>query len=408
MPAKAWPPGRRCGRMPPSSHRVTCATCFRRRSGALRAAAALESLDLLFDYSRQRLTRRHDGSCSLELAQRCGLEERIAALFAGSTSTHRAPCGHAHGAAQPLRTGRCWSTAATSCRQCTAELATMRRVRHRRARGPDHGHRGAPLHRRRQHRHRRLRPRHRHGDRGARADIAIARVRLHCVSNVDGVELADVLEQVDPAQRRCSSICSKTFTTLETLTNARPRASGWSRSSARRRCRQHFVAVSTNARGDGRVRHRAASGASRCGTGSAAATRSGPPWVCRSRLRWAWSRSSRCSQGGHEMDEHFRSAPLGGNLPVLMGLIGVWNTNFLGATSLAVLPYDSRLHRFPAYLQQLEMESNGKGVTRDGRSRSTIRPARSSGASPATTRSIRSSSCCTRAPRSCRWIFSRR
>ena len=70
--------------------------------------------------------------------------------------------------------------------------------------------------------------------------------------------------------------------------------------------------------------------------------------------------------GGHDMDEHFRSAPLAANLPVLMGLIGVWNTNFLGATSLAVLPYDSRLHRFPAYLQQLEMESNGKGVTRDG------------------------------------------
>ena len=66
------------------------------------------------------------------------------------------------------------------------------------------------------------------------------------------------------------------------------------------------------------------------------------------------------------MDEHFRSAPLAANLPVLMGLIGVWNTNFLGCDSLAVLPYDSRLHRFPAYLQQLEMESNGKGVTRDG------------------------------------------
>ena len=70
--------------------------------------------------------------------------------------------------------------------------------------------------------------------------------------------------------------------------------------------------------------------------------------------------------GGHDMDEHFRSAPLAANLPVLMGLIGVWNTNFLGATSHAVLPYDSRLHRFPAYLQQLEMESNGKSVTREG------------------------------------------
>lgn len=70
--------------------------------------------------------------------------------------------------------------------------------------------------------------------------------------------------------------------------------------------------------------------------------------------------------GGHEMDEHFRTEPLARNLPVLMGLLGVWNNNFLGLDSLAVLPYDQRLHRFPAYLQQLEMESNGKSVTRAG------------------------------------------
>jgi glucose-6-phosphate isomerase len=70
--------------------------------------------------------------------------------------------------------------------------------------------------------------------------------------------------------------------------------------------------------------------------------------------------------GAQEMDDHFRSAPLRANLPVLMGLIGVWNSNFLGSESHVVLPYDSRLRRFPAYLQQLEMESNGKGVTRAG------------------------------------------
>ena len=71
--------------------------------------------------------------------------------------------------------------------------------------------------------------------------------------------------------------------------------------------------------------------------------------------------------GGYDVDEHFRTAPFARNLPVLMGLLGVWNQNFLGASSLVVLPYDRRLHRFPAYLQQLEMESNGKSVTRDGR-----------------------------------------
>jgi glucose-6-phosphate isomerase len=71
-------------------------------------------------------------------------------------------------------------------------------------------------------------------------------------------------------------------------------------------------------------------------------------------------------EGGHEMDEHFRSAPFESNLPVLMGLLAVWNRNFLGIESLAVLPYDQRLHRFPAYLQQLEMESNGKRTTLEG------------------------------------------
>jgi glucose-6-phosphate isomerase len=71
-------------------------------------------------------------------------------------------------------------------------------------------------------------------------------------------------------------------------------------------------------------------------------------------------------EGGHEMDEHFRNTPFENNLPVLMGLLGVWNRNFLGLDSLAVLPYDQRLHRFSAYLQQLEMESNGKSVTLAG------------------------------------------
>jgi glucose-6-phosphate isomerase len=73
-------------------------------------------------------------------------------------------------------------------------------------------------------------------------------------------------------------------------------------------------------------------------------------------------------EGGHEMDEHFRTAPLERNLPVLMGMLGVWNRNFLKQDTLAVLPYDQRLHRFAAYLQQLEMESNGKSVTTDGQS----------------------------------------
>ena len=111
-------------------------------------------------------------------------------------------------------------------------------------------------------------------------------------------------------------------------------------------------------------------------------------------------------RGGHDVDEHFRAAPLDENIPMLMGLLGVWNRNVLGHAAQAVIPYDQRLARFPAYLQQLQMESNGKSVRRDGSPVDDATAARSSGASPAPTASTRSSSCCTRARRSRRSISS--
>ena len=92
------------------------------------------------------------------------------------------------------------------------------------------------------------------------------------------------------------------------------------------------------------------------------------------------------------MDEHFRTAPFEQNLPVLMGLLAVWYNDFFGAQTVAVLPYEQYLKRFPAYLQQLTMESNGKHVTLDGDARSTTTPARSTGASPAPTASTPSTS----------------
>ena len=94
--------------------------------------------------------------------------------------------------------------------------------------------------------------------------------------------------------------------------------------------------------------------------------------------------------GFHEMDEHFRTAPFERNLPVLMGLLAVWYNDFFGAQTVAVLPYEQYLKRFPAYLQQLTMESNGKHVTLDGKTGRLTRPARSTGASRAPTASIRS------------------
>ena len=102
--------------------------------------------------------------------------------------------------------------------------------------------------------------------------------------------------------------------------------------------------------------------------------------------------------GFHAMDEHFRTAPFERNLPVLLGLLTVWYTDFLRAETIAVLPYDQYLKRFPAYLQQLTMESNGKSVTLDGTRVSRMRPAPSTGASPGPTASIRSTSSSTRGP----------
>jgi len=188
-------------------------------------------------------------------------------------------------------------------------------------------------------------------------------IRLHCVSNIDGVQLADTLEEVDPA-RTMFVVCSKTFSTLETLTNAKL-ARQWivdrlgDGAPAR-----HFAAVSTNAKAMDAFLI--------------------PPQNRFTMWDWVGGRYSVWSavglsvalalgmdqfelilEGGFEMDEHFRTAPFEKNLPVLMGLIASWNRNFLGIDSLAVLPYDQRLHRFPAYLQQLEMESNGKRTTLD-------------------------------------------
>ncbi len=189
-------------------------------------------------------------------------------------------------------------------------------------------------------------------------------IELHCVSNVDGVELAEVMERVNPATT-LFVVCSKTFTTQETLANAGAAREWLVAELGEAAVGRHFVAVSTN---------------------HAAMDDFGiAPHARFTMWDWVGGRYSLWSAvglsialaigieqfelmlaGGHDMDEHFRSAPLERNLPVLMGLIGVWNANFLGHDSLAVLPYDRRLHRFPAYLQQLEMESNGKSVTRDG------------------------------------------
>ena len=186
------------------------------------------------------------------------------------------------------------------------------------------------------------------------------------VSNIDGTDFAEAVRTLDPAET-LFIVSSKTFTTLETMTNART-AREWSLAGLGgddASVAKHFVAVSTNA---AEVTKFGIDTANMFGFWD---------WVGgRYSLDSAIGLSTMLAigpdhframlDGFHEMDEHFRTAPFARNLPVLLGLLGVWNTNFLGAHTVAVLPYEQYLKRFPAYLQQLTMESNGKHVTLDG------------------------------------------
>ena len=187
------------------------------------------------------------------------------------------------------------------------------------------------------------------------------------VSNIDGTDFAEATRDLDPAET-LFIVSSKTFTTLETMTNAES-ARQWTLTGLGgdvRAVAKHFVAVSTNA---SQVSEFGIDAANIFGF-----------WD------WVGGRYSMCAaiglstmlaigprnfrtmlEGFHEMDEHFRTTPFERNLPVLMGLMAVWYNDFFGAETVAVLPYEQYLKRFPAYLQQLTMESNGKHVTLDGK-----------------------------------------
>src|SRR4051794_25641625 len=191
-------------------------------------------------------------------------------------------------------------------------------------------------------------------------------ITFRFVSNVDGTDFAESTRDLDPEQT-LFVISSKTFTTLETMTNART-AREWALAGLggdQAAVAKHFVAVSTNAQAvsevgidtenmfgfwewvGGRYSMDSAIGLS-------------------TMLAIGPVRFEEMLAGFHAMDEHFRTAPTAENLPLLMGLLAVWYADFFGAETCAVLPYDQYLHRFPAYLQQLTMESNGKHVTLNG------------------------------------------
>lgn len=201
---------------------------------------------------------------------------------------------------------------------------------------------------------------------GALRHYAERAMTFRFVSNIDGTDFAEAVRDLDPSET-LFIVSSKTFTTLETMTNART-ARSWTLDAFggdERSVALHFVAVSTNG-----------------------------PEVAKFGIDttnmfefWDWvgGRYSMCSaiglstmmaigpdnframlRGFYQMDEHFHTAPFNQNLPVLMGLISLWHNNFFGAETIAILPYEQYLKRFPAYLQQMAMESNGKYVTLDG------------------------------------------
>ena len=186
------------------------------------------------------------------------------------------------------------------------------------------------------------------------------------VSNVDATDFAEATRDLDPAET-LFIVSSKTFTTLETMTNAHS-ARRWSLAGLggdEKSVAKHFVAVSTNAKD---VTKFGIDTANMFGFWDWVGGRySMDSAIGLSTMLAIGPDNFRAMLGGfHEMDEHFRTAPYARNLPVLMGLLAVWYNNFFGAQTAAVLPYEQYLKRFPAYLQQLTMESNGKRVTLEG------------------------------------------
>ena len=185
------------------------------------------------------------------------------------------------------------------------------------------------------------------------------------VSNVDSTDLVEATRGLDPAET-LFIVSSKTFTTLETMTNAKAaRDSVVAQLGSEDAVARHFVAVSTNSEG---VKKFGIEPSNMFGFEDWVGGRySMDSAIGLSTMIAVGPANFRAMLAGfHEMDEHFRTAPLAQNLPVLLGLISLWNNDFLGFSTLAVLPYEQYLKRFPAYLQQLTMESNGKHVTLDG------------------------------------------
>jgi len=324
---------------------------------------AVEAGGIYLDYSKNRVT---DETMRLlmGLAEECGLRERIDAMFSGEPINETEKRAVLHPALRVPETGRVIVDGLDVVPGVHAVLNQMAAFSRRVRSGEWRGYTGKRIHNIVN-----------IGIGGSDLGPVMAYEALRhysqrdltCrfISNVDGTDFAEATHDLDPAET-LFIVCSKTFTTLETLTNAHTgRAWSLRQLGDERAVARHFVAVSTNADG---VSQFGIDPANMFGFWDWVGGRySMDSAIGLSTMIAIGSENFYAMLAGfHTMDQHFRSAPFAQNLPVLMGMLTVWNTNFLDAQTVAVLPYDQYLNRFPAYLQQLTMESNGKQVTLDG------------------------------------------
>src|ERR1700683_2342494 len=326
---------------------------------------ALEAAGVYLDYSKNRLTEETLGLL-VRLADESGLRERIDALFRGDPINISESRSVMHVALRAPRGATLTVNGENIVPAVHAVLDNMSGFADRGRNGGGKAHTG-----------RRIRNVINIGIGGSDLGPVMAYEALRhysdrtmtfrFVSNVDGTDIAEATHDLDPAET-LFIISSKTFTTLETMTNAQS-AREWSLKGLggdAKAVAKHFVAVSTNGK---KVAEFGIDTANMFGFWD---------WVGgRYSLDSAIGLSTMLAvgpegfgsmlDGFHQMDEHFRTAPFERNLPALLGLLSIWNNNFLGAETSAVLPYEQYLKRFPAYLQQLTMESNGKHVTLSGK-----------------------------------------
>ena len=325
---------------------------------------AAEAAGLYVDYSKHRVTQVTLGLL-LRLAEECGLPQRIDAMFSGQKINVTEQRAAFHVALRAPKNERMLVDGVDVVPEVHAVLDRMAAFSDEIRSGSWRGHTGRPI-----------KNIINIGIGGSDLGPVMAYEGLRhysrrdmtfrFVSNVDGTDFAEATRDLAPAET-LFIVCSKTFTTLETLTNANT-ARAWCLRALgdERAVRRHFVAVSTNEEGvvkfgidpanmfgfwdwvGGRYSMDSAIGLS-------------------TMLAIGPERFRDMLAGFQAMDVHFRTAPFERNLPVIMGLLAVWYSNFFDAETVAVLPYDEYLKRFPAYLQQLTMESNGKHTTLDGR-----------------------------------------